>query len=147
MGVTVEQREHVLLIGLDRPEQRNAINEALLKDLAAAYGRLEDDAPASACSSPTATISPPGSTSRRSQAGSPPTTRLRRRRRDRPVEPRRPAAVQAVGRCGPGLVPHSRDRTAPRRGHPHRVGQHAVRANGGKAWHLPVRQHHDPLPT
>src|SRR5215831_7326364 len=46
MGVTVEQRKHVLLIGLDRPEKRNAFDVALLNDLAAAYGRLEDDADA-----------------------------------------------------------------------------------------------------
>jgi hypothetical protein len=34
MGVTVEQREHVLLIGPDRPEKRNAFDVALLNDLA-----------------------------------------------------------------------------------------------------------------
>ena len=38
MGVTVELRDHVLLIGLDRPEKRNALEVALLDDLAAAYG-------------------------------------------------------------------------------------------------------------
>jgi enoyl-CoA hydratase len=43
MSVTVEQREHVLLIGLNRPEKRNAFDVALLNDLASAYARLEDD--------------------------------------------------------------------------------------------------------
>lgn len=41
--VTVEQDEHVLRIGLNRPEKRNAADLAMLRQLALAYGRLEDD--------------------------------------------------------------------------------------------------------
>lgn len=43
MGVTVELRDHVLSIGLDRVDKRNAFDVALLQDLASAYARLEDD--------------------------------------------------------------------------------------------------------
>ncbi|HEY2004981.1 MAG TPA: crotonase/enoyl-CoA hydratase family protein [Solirubrobacteraceae bacterium] len=42
-AVTVERRGHVLLIGLNRPEKRNAFNVALIDQLAAAYYRLEHD--------------------------------------------------------------------------------------------------------
>jgi enoyl-CoA hydratase/carnithine racemase len=42
-AVTVERRGHVLLIGLNRPEKRNAFNLALIDQLAAAYYRLEND--------------------------------------------------------------------------------------------------------
>ncbi len=41
--VTVEQRGHVLLIGLNRPEKRNAFNLELIEHLARAYHRLETD--------------------------------------------------------------------------------------------------------
>lgn len=43
MSVTVELRGHVLSIGLDRAHKRNAFDAEMLTDLAAAYGRLEDD--------------------------------------------------------------------------------------------------------
>lgn len=39
--VTTETRGHVLLIGLDRPEKRNAFNLQMLRELADAYGALE----------------------------------------------------------------------------------------------------------
>jgi enoyl-CoA hydratase/carnithine racemase len=42
-AVTVERRDHVLLIGLNRPEKRNAFNLALIDQLAAAYYELEND--------------------------------------------------------------------------------------------------------
>ena len=42
-AVTVERRGHVLLIGLNRPEKRNAFNVALIEQLAAAYHELESD--------------------------------------------------------------------------------------------------------
>lgn len=42
--VTVERDGHVLLIGLNRPHKRNAFNQAMLADLARAYGLLESDA-------------------------------------------------------------------------------------------------------
>jgi enoyl-CoA hydratase len=42
--VTLERDEHVLLIGLNRPHKRNAFNQAMLADLARAYGLLESDA-------------------------------------------------------------------------------------------------------
>jgi enoyl-CoA hydratase/carnithine racemase len=42
-AVTVEQRGHVLLMGLNRPAKRNAFNIAMLDELSLAYGRLEDD--------------------------------------------------------------------------------------------------------
>jgi len=41
--VTVEVRGHVLLMGLNRPEKRNAFTRSMLEELAAAYGRLESD--------------------------------------------------------------------------------------------------------
>jgi enoyl-CoA hydratase len=41
--VTVEQRGHVLLIGLNRPDKRNAFNLELIDQLARAYHRLETD--------------------------------------------------------------------------------------------------------
>lgn len=41
--ITTERRGHVLLIGLDRPEKRNAADFALLQQLALAYGELERD--------------------------------------------------------------------------------------------------------
>jgi len=42
-AVTVERRGHVLLIGLNRPEKRNAFNLELIDQLAAAYYELEND--------------------------------------------------------------------------------------------------------
>lgn len=41
--VTLERRDHVLLIGLNRPEKRNAFTFEMLRDLAAAYTTYEDD--------------------------------------------------------------------------------------------------------
>ncbi len=41
--VTVELHGHVLLIGINRPEKRNAFDLATLEELGAAYGRLADD--------------------------------------------------------------------------------------------------------
>jgi enoyl-CoA hydratase len=41
--VTVEQDGHVLLIGLNRPEKRNAVDLATIDALAGAYERLADD--------------------------------------------------------------------------------------------------------
>ncbi|MEF2978240.1 crotonase/enoyl-CoA hydratase family protein [Subtercola sp. YIM 133946] len=42
--ITVERQGHILLIGLNRPEKRNAADFALLTELALAYGELERDA-------------------------------------------------------------------------------------------------------
>ncbi len=42
-AVTLERRGHVLMIGLNRPEKRNAFNLALIDQLAAAYYELEND--------------------------------------------------------------------------------------------------------
>lgn len=39
--VTIEHDGHVLLIGLDRPEKRNAADAAMLEQLALAYGELD----------------------------------------------------------------------------------------------------------
>ena len=41
--IIVERRGHVLLIGLNRPEKRNAADFAMLQELAAAYGELDRD--------------------------------------------------------------------------------------------------------
>jgi enoyl-CoA hydratase/carnithine racemase len=41
--VTVEKREHVLLIGLNRVNKRNAFDPAMFEELAAAYTVLEND--------------------------------------------------------------------------------------------------------
>lgn len=41
--LTVEARAHVLHMGLNRPKKYNAFNRALLRDLADAYTRLEED--------------------------------------------------------------------------------------------------------
>ncbi|MEP6477893.1 MAG: crotonase/enoyl-CoA hydratase family protein [Rhodoglobus sp.] len=42
--ITLERVGHVLLIGLNRAEKRNAADFALLRELSAAYGELEHDA-------------------------------------------------------------------------------------------------------
>jgi enoyl-CoA hydratase len=42
-AVTVERRGHILLMGLNRPENRNAFNLALIDQLAVAYYELEED--------------------------------------------------------------------------------------------------------
>ena len=39
--IKVEQREHLLLIGIDRPEKRNGFTPKIFAELAAAYTRLE----------------------------------------------------------------------------------------------------------
>jgi enoyl-CoA hydratase len=41
--VTLERDGHVLVIGLNRPDKRNAFNLAMLSDLSRAYGLLESD--------------------------------------------------------------------------------------------------------
>ncbi len=41
--VTVERDGHVLMIGLNRPDKRNAFNVTMLADLSRAYGLLESD--------------------------------------------------------------------------------------------------------
>lgn len=41
--ITLERRGHVLLIGLNRPEKRNAADRALLRELCLAYAELERD--------------------------------------------------------------------------------------------------------
>jgi enoyl-CoA hydratase len=46
--VTTEVRDHLLLIGLNRPEKLNAFNPLLIAQLAAAYTRLDED-PALRC--------------------------------------------------------------------------------------------------
>src|SRR2546425_2866680 len=42
-AVTVERDGHVLLMGLNRPDKRNAFNLAMIDQLAAAYHELEAD--------------------------------------------------------------------------------------------------------
>jgi len=46
--VTLERDDSVLLIGLNRPEKRNAFNRALIEELSLAYGTFERD-PAARC--------------------------------------------------------------------------------------------------
>ena len=41
--VRTEQRGHLLLIGIDRPQKRNGFTPKLFTELAAAYSRLEAD--------------------------------------------------------------------------------------------------------
>lgn len=41
--ITTEERNHTWMIGIDRPEKRNAFGLNMLDQLAAAYQRLEDD--------------------------------------------------------------------------------------------------------
>jgi enoyl-CoA hydratase/carnithine racemase len=41
--VKLEQRGHLLLIGIDRPEKRNGFTPKMFAELAAAYTRLEED--------------------------------------------------------------------------------------------------------
>src|SRR5262245_20332993 len=41
MSVTVQRREHLLLIGLDRVDKRNSFTTDMIAELAAAYGELE----------------------------------------------------------------------------------------------------------
>ena len=42
-AITVERSGHVLLMGLNRPDQRNAFNLAMIDQLAAAYHQLDED--------------------------------------------------------------------------------------------------------
>ena len=42
-AITVERRGRLLLMGLNRPEKRNAFTKAMLEELALAYGLLESD--------------------------------------------------------------------------------------------------------
>lgn len=42
-SVTVEQREHLLLIGINRPEKYNSYTPHMAKQLVAAYTRLDED--------------------------------------------------------------------------------------------------------
>jgi enoyl-CoA hydratase len=42
--ITTERRDHVFLIGLNRPGKYNAVDVEMLRDLSAAYGTLADDA-------------------------------------------------------------------------------------------------------
>ena len=39
--IKLEQRGHVLLMGIDRPEKRNGFTPKIFAELAAAYTRLE----------------------------------------------------------------------------------------------------------
>lgn len=41
--ITLERRGHVLLVGLNRPEKRNAFNLQMIRDLGSAYGLIESD--------------------------------------------------------------------------------------------------------
>lgn len=41
--ITLEVKEHILLIGLNRPEKLNAADEEMLHGLALAYGKLDSD--------------------------------------------------------------------------------------------------------
>jgi enoyl-CoA hydratase len=41
--LTVEQKGHVLFVGLNRPEKRNAFNMQMIRELGAAYGMIEHD--------------------------------------------------------------------------------------------------------
>jgi enoyl-CoA hydratase len=41
--LTTERQDHLLLIGLNRPEKMNAFNQTMLQELAEAYTLLEDD--------------------------------------------------------------------------------------------------------
>src|ERR1043165_5146239 len=43
MRISWELREHVALIGLQRPEKRNAFDLQMLDELAAAYTRFEEE--------------------------------------------------------------------------------------------------------
>jgi enoyl-CoA hydratase len=42
--LNVRRDDHVLIIGLDRPEKRNAFDATMLRELATAYGELDSDA-------------------------------------------------------------------------------------------------------
>lgn len=41
--LTLERKGHVLLIGLNRPEQKNLFNNEMIFELAVALGQLESD--------------------------------------------------------------------------------------------------------
>jgi enoyl-CoA hydratase/carnithine racemase len=41
--LTIEERDHILFVGLNRPEKRNAFNMQMIRELGSAYGRIEND--------------------------------------------------------------------------------------------------------
>lgn len=41
--LTIERRDHILLVGLNRPEKRNAFNLQMIRELGSAYGIIEHD--------------------------------------------------------------------------------------------------------
>lgn len=41
--LTTERRGHILLVGLNRPEKRNAFNLQMIRELGSAYGMIEND--------------------------------------------------------------------------------------------------------
>jgi enoyl-CoA hydratase/carnithine racemase len=41
--LTIERRGHILLVGLNRPEKRNAFNLQMIRELGSAYGLIEND--------------------------------------------------------------------------------------------------------
>ena len=71
-AVLTERRERVLVITINRPDQRNAVNAAVAQGIAAALDELDGDPELSASSPAPARASARAWTSRRSWPASPP---------------------------------------------------------------------------
>ena len=143
--VTVERRGHVLLMGLNRPDQTQRLHPA---DARGARARLRR-----AGARPRAALRRPVRARRAlHRRARPRRGRARGDRREglpgaggRPpaVAARRPVDDAGRGRRA-GLVHHARDRAAARRRRADRRRRHALRAARGPARHLPVRRRDDP---
>ena len=138
--VTLERDGHVLVIGLNRPDKRNAFNLAMLADLSRAYALLESDETLRAgvlfahgehfTSGLDLVDVGPNIVDRRGAVSS---------RRARSVATGRDVD-QARRRRGPRLVHDPWHRVAARRRHPSGGRGHAIRADRGAARDLSVRR-------
>ena len=142
--VTLERDGHVLVIGLNRPDKRNAFNLAMIADLSRAYALLESDETLRAgvlfAHGDHFTAGPrPGR------------CRPEHRQRRAAVSRRRAGSVaagrdldQARRRRGARPVPDAWHRVAAGRRHPGSGRRHPVLADGGAARDLSVRRRHHP---
>ena len=147
--ILTERRGHVLLIGLNRPEKRNAADFELLQRCSPTPTASSSATPScgSASSTRSATTSPAGSTSPTSARASAPTAFVRRRGRHRPVAGLR-AAAHASPSSSPCRAPASRSASSScSRATSSSRPVDALRADRGGPRHPAVRRRDPPLPA